>query len=1854
MSRKRAIIITAGAVAIALAILAIIIFRNKRMPESFAIEPAYAEYISAITSGLVSSEATIVVAFTRPAYSGNNVPNPAKLLDFSPGIKGEARWLNPSTLEYMPASPLKSGELYNGKLYIGKLFDVPAGLETMEFSFQVIPQDIAVEDDGIHSYPGNDGCYYLTGTVTTADVAQAENVAQCLKANLGGSDINVSYIQNEDRRTGKFRIDSIRRGNETSKLTLNYSGTDIQAQREGKIELEVPPTGEFSILGCRIVNYPSQHLKIIFSDPLETTQNLDGLISLSNGIGLRFTREDNQVLAYPQTSVSDQNITLRIDKGVRNFHGHTLPNDYTRELWFKDIKPSIELAGKGVIIPGSGDAQLPFRCVNLRSVDLRVVKIYENNILQFLQVNNLEGDYQIKRVGRPVVQKRIDLAANPSLDLSKWNLFTIDLSKLIEADPGAIYRVTLSFRKEYSLYKCPGDTTPVQESTFKEENWDYGENYSSSYWDYYDEYYDYDEYWENHENPCHWAYYRKDRSVSRNVLFSDLGIITKASANHTVTALVTSISSAKPISGAVVEIYDYQQQLLGTAKTDGDGMATITCDHKPWFVIARLDDQRNYIIMEDGAALALSTFDVAGEQVQKGLKGFIYGERGVWRPGDTLFLSFIIEDKEKNLPTGHPIGFELINPSGQIVKKIMRSYTQSPILPFTVPTEADAPTGDWQARVTVGQAVFRKQIKIETIKPNRLSIDLRFPDKLVRANTPNNASLNVKWLHGAPAGGLRTNITATLSSSSTNFKGYADYVFDDPARTFSSEQQEIFDGRLDDQGNSTINFSLAANNNAPGFLRANFLTKVFEESGEFSVDFYSTSFSPFDSYVGIKTPKGDASRGMLLTDTTHSVEIVTLDADGKPVSRSGLRASVYKVDWRWWWDRTEENLGNFVGNYGHSPIVSKTIATRNGKGEFHFKINYPDWGRYLIRIEDPAGHAAGRTVYIDWPGWAAKPREGQPGGASLLMLSPDKDKYTVGEKAIITLPGIENGRALVSIESGSRIIDMYWFEPKQTKQNRAQLTIDIKPGMAPNAYINVTYLQPWSGRENELPLRLYGCTPILVDDPATRLEPQITVPEKIESEQLFTIKVKEAKGKPMFYTIAVVDEGLLGITRFKTPDPHATFYAKEALGIRTWDIFDLVFGGAAGKVENVFGIGGDEEALADAAKKTNNRFKPVVTYMGPFELRGGKTNTHSFRMPKYTGAVRTMVVAAREGAYGQVDKTTLVKNSLMVLGTAPRLLSPGDIFQLPVTVFAEDKAVKKVDLTLKTNKLLRVTGPATKSVTFTQPGNQVVYFDVEVMAHTGISEITIAAKGGSFSASYDMSIEVRLPNPPVTRTVGESVEPGKSWETSAPLFGLTGTNSATVEFYTIPPVDLSRRIRYLITYPHGCLEQTTSSVFPQLYLGEFIDLSKEKTAEIEQNIRTGIERIRQFQHAEGGMVYWPVAQSVDEWATNYAGHFMLEAEKQGFVLPPGYRSTWIKFQRRKAQSWPSSFSNQYQDDLTQAYRLYTLALAGEPELGAMNRLRERNDLTLTARWQLAAAYQYAGKDEIARSLIAGIAYDIPEYIETGGTYGSDTRDHALVMRTLCLLGDKNKAANLALKLSKSLSSDKWLSTQSTAYALMAMADFVKLGGKSAREIKCNYQIAGNAGKVNVSKATFELRADVHNLKSLPVKVTNTNNGVLYVRVTTTGVPARGNDTDVSNGLSLSIRYLNAIGDNINPASIKQGTDFRMEISVTNLAPMEVMQNIALTQLVPSGWEIVNTRTGGFQSAFSIDQPDYTDIRDDRIHAYFDLKRGQSKTFVFLCNAAYAGTYWLPATSCSAMYDNRINAYKAGTIVKVVR
>ena len=1804
----------------------------------------YNPYVEGFTSGKISrhSPMYIILAQDIPVQKMDTAAL-SKIISISPKVEGRFAFENNHSIMFIPKNGFERNTTYNVTVNLSKWFTV--NQKEFSFSFSTLPLEMRVTMESLNLSEEKESSYDIVCKITTPDDETIDVIRPLIKLSESA---DPSWVTSG--RSYMLSVSGITAGKDGERnFIISVAPNKLGVKTEELISISIPDIKKFNVYDVVYNDELDKYIEVTFTSNLDPKQTTEGLAYLGDGDNKGIVNIfDNKLRIYP--SPEQTSSSLFLSGTIRNTRGETLGEDRRMTVDLRTELPSVEFIGKGVIIPNSGELTIPFKAVYLRGVIVRVVKISERNMGQFLQQNELDRKAGLVRVGRLVARKTIFLDDDKNRLLYKWDNYSLDLSKLIEPEPGALYHVELEYNRQLSAYPCENDEPKLSkeailaadESEFKEElsRYDDAGSYYYDDYDYDDDYYDRD-----YDDPCKSSYYYYNTKVRRNVLATNLGVITKMGTNDQMRVLVHNLITTKPEKGVKVNLYNFQNEVVGEGTTGDNGEAVVAIpSSKAYYLIASLGKQRTYMKLDDGSALSVSTFDVSGNYIYKGLKGYIYGERGIWRPGDTLHLAFMLNTS--NISVDHPVTMELYNPRGQLHSRKTESKGTLGLYRFDFLTEPDAPTGAWSVNAKVGGTTFRgRTIRVETIKPNRLKLVLDFPKDKPLFGKLNN-KLHVEWLHGAVARNLDYEIDVSFNSTYTRFSGYDNFVFDSPLKSFSGGGNQI-KGKVDENGDAVLDKMFGFGNSAPGMLNASFFTRVYEDSGDFSIDGFSQNFSPYEYYVGVKQPESNSYR--LKTGTEHKYEIASVDYAGNPAPGRDVEVRIYKVTWYWWWSSYRSSLAKYVTNSYHSPLKKMVIKTDSkGRGSFNLSFTDEEWGSYYISLEDSEGqHSSGITSYFDYYS-GERNIEGSE-SANILSFKTDKETYNVGDRIGITIPSSEGSRAIVSIENGTEVIDIQEFDCYGTETT---FSIEATDKMQPGAYVNITLLQPHAKTVNDMPIRLYGIVPVTVTSPLSHLYPQISMPDEIKPEAKYQVTISERDGREMAYTLAVVDEGLLDLTRFQTPNPWGTFNAREALGVRTWDMYNFVVGAYGGKVEQVFSIGGGDDG-GDSKNASVNRFKPVVQYAGPFILKKGQKQNHSFTMLNYNGRVRVMVVAGDGKAYGNAEKSVFVRKPVMLLGTLPRVIGIDEEMVVPATVFATEANVGNVKVTVSCSSNMEIIGSSTQTLNFTQIDDKMAKFRIKVKGVPGVGKVVIVAEGKGEKSVYETDIEIRNVRRPVAKAVPVILEAGKSWKEDLTLPGGTGTNSLTFEISSIPPLNLSKRLGDLLGYPHGCIEQITSKSFPQLYLRQIANLTQKQDILADLAIKETIKRYSSYQANDGGFAYWPGGRYSDEWGSIYAAHFIAEAESKGYIVPDNIKRNVVNYLKNTARNWKRGDDRYYYRStvLTQAYRLYVLALHKSPEIGAMNRLKEQDLISEPAQWMLADSYALAGRKDVANEIIANKLMGKDVYDEYDLTYGSSLRDNAIKLQTMVLLDRAEESATITKEISEVLSSDSWLSTQTTAFALMSVATYVNKYSIS-KGMEASYKIGGKNDNVKTDKAIFSTLVFEGGANKASAEITNNGKSTMFARLIMEGTPEQGREEAYSKGVEISVSYRDMKGNVIDITDLPQGTNFEAVVTAKNTTN-KALRNLVLTEIFPSGWEILNTRFLDVSQSSKGNYVSYQDFRDDRVYSYIDyMSAGGQTTIRINLTSVYSGKFYLPPVYFEAMYDNLVRANNEGQQVVV--
>jgi len=1643
-----------------------------------------------------------------------------------------------------------------------------------------------------------------------------------------------------DRRSSHFVIQDIERKSTPGLVDLNLSMEPLNVDDRSSMQLAVPSQSEFSVHG---IDYGegSQMLEVIFTDPILVDQSLLGLITVEGRTIQQYKVINNKVQIFFKDE-SYGYFDLKVLPGIKNIAGHPLKGSFEKELFFKPPLPQVSIAEKGNILPPDNQWQLPVKLITATGFRLRVLKVYDQNV-----ANLYQGDSKVYESQRGLEKLgRIALDTTYSFDVAKpylENYHSVSLDRLVKRESGALYKIILSIPREHIAYPCQSMTESQYVDNIDQIDFDKPES-SMRYG--YEVYYN-ERPTQMRGDPCQ-GNYAANIHDSRLLVCSDVGVVAKWEPDaKRYFFYVSQITTANPISGAQVQLYNFQGREIYDNSTNGSGIASITVgDDKPTLVKISSGNDVTYLELEDAEALSLSTFQIEGKNWNGKRKIYFYGDRDVWRPGDTVYLNAMVYQQDKPLPPSLPVNIKLFDPTNKLVKTWVEKSHADGIYKCHFDTDLNAPTGKWRVQLSLGGQSYRTSVRVETIRPNRLKMAMEFSDEKVIKHTGSlEAPLTIKWMHGLEAKELKTEISMYQKSLSNPFSSdYKNYSFDDLQKRYDRDQGMVAVAKTDDSGLIDFTIPVKEQKSYPSMMLFNFELRSFEKGGAFSTDMKSIRYSPYSHYVGAKFP-GGANGSQIYVKDDQAIMLAALTEDGKPVSRK-VHITLTEIEHNWWYQFG--GRGNYAALSSSLRKVKKEYdVTVGAEGK---SISIDVYGRYLISIEDvESGHRVSRIIYSYSDRWTDN--GGEVSQLEVLPFHIEETDYEVGDNLSFDLPPMSNGRYLISVESAGRIVHT---ETRQSSTAPTPININVLPEMAPTAYVHVHLIQAWNTHLNDRPLRLFGIKPIRVLDPNTILNPEIAMPDALQTDEKFSVSVSETSGQPMSYTLAIVDEGLLDITQFKTPDPWSAFFGKEGLQVKTWDMYRNIFHRFLGEYTSLLAVGGDGSNSINSSSKAR-RFKPAVKHLGPFTLSAGETQNHELTINNYAGSVRAMVVASNGKAVGRYENTVPVKKPLMLYATLPRVMGPEETMKVPVTVFSMDKNIKTVTAKIITDSLVNVIGSDTQQVVFEKEGEQDLTFEVETVAGVGVTTVDVEVRSGQHYFKETIELNLRPSAPVVTQSYNSLVNPQSDKTIAYKPIGMEGTRSGKVTVSKGLNFSFAPHVEWLTRYPHGCLEQTISSVFPQIYLYKMNILKDgDDQMRYRQHFAAVIQKLRFLQLPSGGFSYWPGGNIANDWGTTYATQFLLEAKQYGYSVPQDMIDKCIQYQYKTAtnpiiQSRDGRRNTGDRRTIALAYKLQSLAQAGKPNYAAMNRLRLVPQLHNTAKWILAHAFLVIGEDDLAEMMQKTATQSTEDYKELAGTFGSSLRDQAIITRVLIDLGEKEEAKRLIDEMVEQFNKDAkyQFSTQERAQALITFSQFV--GDLSKVEDTLTYDIQLASEVLTNQKLAFQPH-DYELLESEmqeSIKVTNTSESDIYTTVVMTGQALRDETKQSAQDLSVEVTYTDEDGKSINPKSITKGQDFKVSYTVVHPGRRGDYENMALTAILPSGWEILNQRMKQNTTFDQGDIVDYKDVRDDRLLLYFDLEKGQSKTFNFMFNATYEGKYWAAPVFCEAMYDASIYAKETG-------
>lgn len=1514
-------------------------------------------------------------------------------------------------------------------------------------------------------------------------------------------------------------------------------------------------------------------ITVKFSTPVAIAAVRD-FIQVEPEISFQLQR-DHRYLRVHGEFIPGEVYVLTLKKGFLALNGTELEHEFSTALEMKEADPYFDFVTQGIFLPRKGNLKVGIESVNIEKLELSIDRIFANNLVHFLHTNNMYSRwFQRGHLGQHVARKEIDIQGERNLKV----VTTVDMRDYLDEKKEGIYVLTLR--------------RPEQRWT------------SSVKW----------------------------------VRITDLGVMAKIGHDQ-MRVYVNSLENTRPQEGVTVSLISRTNQLLLEGVTNSEGIVDFE-DYRqaiegfePFVITAQKGRDFSFSKLAD-CRLPLSDFDVGGAPVLKeGYEAFLYSDRGVYRPGDTVHLVTVVRDVDNRIPPDFPLKLQIIAPDGSIFNEYRGWVGDAGADEFYVPFPLYAMTGVYTAKTLVADSVEigRKRFNVEEFMPQRIKVEISLDKETYRTGEDMEFEVKGTMLFGPPAAGRKAEAKLTISPETFAPEGFTSFHFGDSEKKFDGVELKLGEGNLDDLGKKTYQAHIPEDLRPPSALSGLVEASVYEMGGRAVTKHRQLSIHPYPLYIGLRR----AEEGYAEKDKPTRIELVVVTPDGQKGEPVDLEFSYSRVKWHSILQRDKSGYYRYVSERTLELVESRTVKYDGQVSSVSFVPG--EYGLYRAAVEDPrSGASSSLEFYVSGWGYApwamAEPEK--------LMLDFDKETYRVGEQAVIQVRSPFAGRLVLTVEREG-ILDQKIVE---MPENTATITLPVREEFKPNVYVVGTLIRSNRSLEVHAPVRAYGAYPLMVDCSRERLSLDIKAPPEIIPRSTLDVSVKVSGGTGNTYlTIAAVDEGVLQITDFSTPDPFGHFYQKRRLSVETYDIYSFILPQIEeAERKSSPGSGRAEEMARRLMPVALRRVKPVALFSGLVKADPSGRATVHLKVPQFQGSLRVMAVAFDNEKYGSASWNVIVSDPIVLTPTFPRFVAGKDSFQVPVNVYNGTDKAGKITVGLSVNELVKIVSPERVSVEVPSKKEELVTFTCRAADGVGALHFVLEASGLNSSTRHEVDMALRPASPLVTEVgagrIGDDGEESFSLDED----WIEGTTRLQISLSPFAMINFGHSLRFLLSYPHGCIEQTTSKVFPLLYFSDIAKVTEPslfKDRSADYYIQEGIAKLRSMQKASGAFSYWPGGDWESEWGSIYAAHFLTEARKAGYQVPDRTLDKAAAHLRRMLKAKLKREAHAYQLE-RQVYAAYVLALLGRPDKSSMNYLRqaEAHNMSNWAQTLLAGAFGLSGDIGTAMSLMTFEIGPSQAIRESGGNFNSSMRENAILLEVLNEIDPEHPSIPLLVeaiadKLKRRR--DHYYTTQGTAFGFMAL-------GKSFRGREpADYrgEVWWNSEQIaSFDTANTVVKRDGGEGKEVRIKIEG--QGPCYFYWYLSGIKKGGRFEEYDRGLKVNRYYLDRWGHLIDYQNIKQSDVVVAKIVMT--AQADNLDNVIVTDMLPAGLEIENPRLGarnlpGWIGNKSI-VPDYMDIRDDRLNIYLNLHKGRTVEFYYLLRAVTVGKFTLPPVSAEAMYD----------------
>jgi uncharacterized protein YfaS (alpha-2-macroglobulin family) len=1762
----------------------------------------------------------------------------AEYVEFEPRIPGRFRWEHPDELVFSPAQPLAPATNYKATIKSTILQHSKYGRITGNTDLSFHTPDLRV--DNVNA------TWVLQDANSTSAIPQVE-LQFNYPVDPNALKDKLSILVGDQPVT--YALQTLSATDRVSLRLLNLKMEDKTLQAKIAIEKGLLPEGGTNSLAARIdlnTAIPSPYVLTIGdvntehdgttgSIRVSTSQQvipagIADAISLSPAV--KFTTQVTETGFVISSDNFDQSksYTLTIGKGIHGRIGGILHEEYMTNITFGQLEPAISFVNdKGVYLSGKGAKNIEVKIINVPRIKVVISKIYENNLLAAPQSGYRPQETTRNTEVQTASESEEEGEDGPVENSSSGDLTVGDVIYEQEMDTRLLPRSSTSNINRI-LHLDISDKLPEFKGIYHVMI-----RSTKNYW------------------------VRDSRFVS----LSDIGMIAKEGKDK-ILVFTNSIKTATPMTGVTVQAYGANNQLLGAGNTNADGVAEIAFTRKefagfhPAMLVARSADDFNYLPFGT-TRINTSRFEVGGKHTNpSGLDAFIYPERDIYRPGERVNFSLILRDGHWKSPGELPLVLKFLLPNGKELRTFRKTTNAQGSVEGSVDIAATAITGSYSLEVYTSNDILlaTQPFRIEEFMPDRIKVTAALNKPLLETGDVARLDIHAVNFFGPPA--ANRNYECEIQVHQLNFrpKNYPDYNF------YLSGQSSTFDknvrqGKTDDQGNAAEKYEVPDIFKNIGQLQANFFTTVFDETGRpvsrrTSIDIYTQPV-----FFGV------AEDGYLFypLNQTITFPLIALDRNEKVVNGTSARVQVIKHEYHTVLTKNGEYFR--YESQEEDKLISSGLVTVSGEStKYQFVPRSP--GDYEIRVSLPGANSYVSRDFYSWGPWGGDNSSFQVNNEGHIDISPDKTNYFTGENVTALFKAPFDGRMLITMETDKLVSYQY----VQVDKHTARVTLPLTADDLPNVYITATLIKAHD--LSDIPLTVaHGFQSVKVEAKERHMPVEIQAQATVRSHTHQKVTVKATPGSMI--TLAAVDNGVLQVSDFSTPDPYAHFYAKRALEVTGYDLYPLLFPEVKAALSS---SGGDGEG--DMKKRTNpmpaKRIKILSYWSGIAHADGSGEASFEFDIPQFSGSVRLMALAYKDESFGSKDLNMTVADPIVLSSALPRFMSPGDTVTMPVTISNTTASGGSADVRLRLSGPLHPIGDQQQSLSINANSEGRAEFHLAAPPTIGVGKVTVQvdSKGEKFTDETEIGVR---PSAPLQKLTGSGSIPAGS--SQAVNWSIGDYIPASVDYRLVlsrsPAAELGPWLSRLVEYPYGCTEQTVSIAFPQLYFGDLADLVRSKNVDASQkvnanaNVQAAIRKIRMRQLYNGAVTLWDNEGTENWWATIYSAHFLIEAQKAGFDVDKSLLSTMLGYVNNRLKNretityWYNRTFNRKIAPEEVAYGLYVLSLAGQPNVSVMNYYKANPTmLSLDCRYLLSAAYALAG-DRRSFQQVVPVSYTGEEAnTETGGSFASAIRDESLALDVL-VDADPNNAQIpvMARHVVDKLKSRYWFSTQELAFSVLGLGKVARqaAGSSVTADVLVDGKKVATMDGNPLKLSTREIAGNAHSGATPEVNITARGNGKLYYFWETEGISASGSYKEEDSYLRVRKRFFDRFGRPLTENSFKQNDLVIVEISLERTFSTDV-DNVVITDMLPAGFEIENPRTKNIPGMDWIkdeDSPTALDVRDDRINLFVDL-HSEKQVYYYAVRAVSPGVYHMGPVSADAMYNGEYHSYNGARVIRIMQ